>query len=103
MKSSRRSFLAGILALVATPALARVAPVLPTAAMRDAAINELLSRRIAEAHRIMAKNLAESLFSNYTPAIGGLSYLLEHDDDDDGVRLEHVEIVKPVNLTYSHG
>lgn len=67
---ARRSFITGLIALVAAPAIVRVGSLMPvkTVVWSVDDIAELLSRRIDEATRVLQNNLLQSIYGDMAPA-----------------------------------
>ena len=67
MITSRRSFITGLAALIAAPAVVRYASLMPVKAMPSVEdLNALLKARMDEAYRITRENMANSLYGNLT-------------------------------------
>jgi hypothetical protein len=64
--TSRRSFITGLAALVAAPAIVRAASLMPVKAMPTA--EELYRLRMDEAYRITRENLSRSLYGDLVSA-----------------------------------
>lgn len=67
---ARRSFITGLIALVAAPAIVRAGSLMPvnTVVWTADDIAELLSRRIDEATRVLQNNLMKSIYGDMAPA-----------------------------------
>lgn len=67
MITSRRSFITGLAALIAAPAVVRYASLMPVKAMPSVEdLNALLRARLEECCRITRENMANSLYGNLT-------------------------------------
>ncbi len=80
---ARRKFLMGLGALMAAPAIVSVANIMPVKAMPRPDMLELLRKRVAEAERIMARDMAEMLYGDGAPDLPnfGLSALIDEKND----------------------
>lgn len=68
---ARRSFITGLIALVAAPAIVRAGSLMPVRQMQPESLEDLvamLSRRIDVAERVMANNLLQSLYGDLAPS-----------------------------------
>ena len=80
--TSRRSFIAGLAALVAAPAIVNVSSIMPVKAYETVNVDELvalLARRMEEAESCLARRVAQSLYSdgNQSMPLGGLAKLIQ--------------------------
>ncbi len=76
----RRGFLAGLGALMAAPAIVSVANIMPVKVMpAQDVLFDLLARRVAEAEKIMARDLSQMLYGDDAVTLPnyGLSKLVD--------------------------
>jgi hypothetical protein len=67
--TSRRSFITGLVALVAAPAIVRAGSLMPVKVLEPSlSVEELLRLRMEEAYRITRENLSNSLYGDLTSA-----------------------------------
>src|SRR5512138_856984 len=83
MTLHRRSFLTGLGALVAAPAIVSVSNIMPVKVMpREVDIAELFRQGVAEAERIMARNLSHFIYADDAHAANfGLSRIVDETTD----------------------
>jgi hypothetical protein len=80
----RRKFLMGLGALMAAPAIVSVSNIMPVKAMPSAdMLQELLRQRIANAERILARDLSQLIYGDDSQAANmGLSRLVDESTGD---------------------
>lgn len=108
---NRRGFITGLASLVcAAPAVVRAASLMPVRAIQPwdtNAIADLLCRRIDETYRMLARNMADSIYRDVgLPPLGGFASLFDDPvkcgaiADEPYVRFAAFEPVAPLVANY---